>query len=636
MIKDIRALELLSPARDLSTGIAAIDCGADAVYIGAEHHGARAAAANSIDDIRLLCDYAHKFRAKIYVTLNTLIFDNELESVRELICRLYEVGVDALIIQDFSILEMNIPPIELHASTQCDIRTVEKAVLMERLGFSQIVLPREMTAEEILKVHQNTNVTLEAFVHGALCVSYSGDCRASFVNGGRSANRGECAQICRLPYNLTDGDGNVIKTAQHLLSLKDLNRLNNLAELIDAGISSFKIEGRLKSVDYVRNVTAAYSEALNRYIDLHKNRFVRSSCGISHAGFRPDVSKSFNRGFTTYFLNNPNPGKSALGSHATAKFVGETLGTVSIEKNAIKIKGSDSISLNNGDGLTFFDMKGMFRGFRVNKVENRLIYPNLSRNEYPDHGTLIYRNYDKRFADIINKAKSLRKIRTSIRLEYNEGILRLEAIDERGCHAIITHCYKYNPANTNQKDFRYKNLTKTGDTIYHIERVEDLVEEKMFIQASILSELRRRLIEALDNAAASTYPLPNSKWPKRKPLCQLSNEPQPQEKSLSSPSGVFTPISNRLSKKLCDRLKVANVEDAIEVLPTTVTEKEIRVMTSRYCLRRELGYCMKTPEGRLLKEPLTLAPVNSSVRTMRLEFDCRNCRMHVYALPSRR
>lgn len=345
-------LELLAPARDAATAKVAIDCGADAVYIGAGHHGARAAAGNSIDDIRDVCEYAHRFGVRIYVTLNTLVYDNEIDDVRQLVLDLYGAGVDALIVQDMSLMKMDIPPIELHASTQCDVRTPEKARFMEAVGMSQIVLPREFTLDEIRAVRAVTTVPLEVFVHGALCVSYSGDCRASFVNGGRSANRGECAQMCRLPYDVFDGDGHRVDVDPYVLSLRDMNRLADLADLVEAGASSFKIEGRLKSAEYVCNVVLAYSSALNRIVETNPERYRRASFGRVDTDFVPDVSKTFNRGFTNYFLRGEQPAPASLASMRTPKHVGRRVGRV-VRADARSITLNADAELANGDGLGF-------------------------------------------------------------------------------------------------------------------------------------------------------------------------------------------------------------------------------------------------------------------------------------------
>lgn len=617
MIKTPVRLELLAPARDLHTAMVAINSGADAVYIGADHHGARANASNSVADIRKLCEYAHRFRVKVYVTLNTLVYENELNIVRSLICQLYDAGVDALIVQDMAILEMEIPPIELHASTQCDIRTPEKALFMQQAGFEQLVLPREMSIKEILEVRKKTSVKLEAFVHGALCVSYSGDCRASFVNGGRTANRGECAQICRLAYNLIDGEGNRTLSNKHLLSLRDMNRLHHLETLIDAGVTSFKIEGRLKSVDYVRNVTLAYSEALNKIIDSSPELYIRASYGRIISDFVPDLSRSFNRGYTDYFLSD-RPGKGELATFNTPKHVGVPVATVrQSNKNFLTI--NSKVPIANGDGLGYFEKNGEFKGFRVNRADGDRIYVTKQTLVIPS-GTVLYRNYDKHFIDRLSSSKTKRIIHVEIAIEYISGSIRLTANDERGCRYTLVQPYKAEIAQSPQKTNRKKILVKTGDTIYNVTNVIDRVNDDVFIPASILTELRRRLLTGLDSAAAACYPIKL----RIKPPEKISNAP--------AAADMHWNIANSLARNFYEKCGTRIEADALEVQPIGERDKEIHVMTTRYCLRRELGCCLKEPDGKKLAEPLTLIPQTDSVRSMRIEFDCKNCCMRLYAL----
>ena len=336
---DPRKLELLAPARDADIAVEAILHGADAVYMGPPNHGARKAASNSIDDIKRVVDFAHIFNARVYVTVNTIIYENELTAVEKMIGQLYRAGVDALIIQDMGILRMDIPPIELHASTQCDIRTPEKALFLQNVGFSQLVLARELSIDEIKDITKTVSVPVEVFVHGALCVSYSGRCQAGFVYNGRSGNRGECSQICRLPFTLKDADGKTWKKEKHLLSLKDLNQLENLESLIDAGASSFKIEGRLKELPYIKNVVSAYRQELDRIIENSEGILQRSSFGSSQVSFTPSLVKSFNRGFSHYFLNGTS--RKGIASFDTPKSVGEPI--------------NDIRKLNPGDGISYFD-----------------------------------------------------------------------------------------------------------------------------------------------------------------------------------------------------------------------------------------------------------------------------------------
>lgn len=624
-------LELLAPAKDLETAIAAINSGADAVYIGAEHHGARASASNSIEDIKRLCEYAHRFRVRIYVTLNTLVYDNELEDVRRLIWQLYEAGVDALIVQDMALLEMNLPPIPLHASTQCDIRTPEKALFLQNAGFSQLVLPREMTLEEISEVRKVTNVPLEGFVHGALCVCYSGDCRASFVSGGRSANRGECAQICRLPYSLIDGNGKKIVAGRHLLSLKDLNRLSKLKEMIDAGITSFKIEGRLKSKQYVSNVTAAYSDALNQIVQSSGGALRRSSFGSCSRDFHPDLLKTFNRGYTTYFLDGKKPQAGENGSMLTPKHVGTKVATI-LGGHSKTINVKSETPLANGDGMGFFDATGTFVGFRVNRFEQGRILLNEPLKDFPKPGTALYRNYDKAWDDRLTSSKSLRTIAVKALLQTTENGIALTLNDERACQITVFAEISPDVAKSPQKEQRLRVLTKTGDTIYRVTEIIDMIPEECFVAASVLTDLRRRAIAALDSAATATYA-----FERRNPLRDPdTNQPSASQLFGRSELDLHDNVANRLAEQFYRRHGLTIKEYAIEAQPLKNLDREVRVMTSRHCIRRELGLCLKTAQGRAVAEPLTLIPEDSAVRPMRLEFDCQNCQMHVSALPSQK
>lgn len=616
-------LELLAPARNLSTGIAAIDSGADAVYIGAMHHGARAAAGNSVDDIEKLCRYAHRFRARVYVTLNTLIYDEEIEEVEKLVRDLYKIGVDALIVQDMAFFKMNIPPIPLHASTQCDIRTVEKACFLRNIGFDRIVLPREMTLEEIRSVRESTDVPLEGFVHGALCVCYSGDCRASLVNGGRSANRGECAQICRLSYDLIDGNGKVVMANRHFLSLKDMNRIGHLAEMAEAGITSFKIEGRLKSENYVRNVVSAYSDALNQFVEANNDRFCRASYGSAQLSFRPDVNKAFNRGFTSYFLDDTQPRQAALASMLTPGHVGEKVAEViSVKDRILRVK--TFVDISNGDGLAYFDENKKFIGFRVNRVEGDVLHLAKPLTNHPRPGTILYRNYDKAFDDQISGSVARRLINVRMRLDLMTGGIKLTLADERGCQVTEAVEIECDTARMPQREARRRALEKTGDTIYKVSEVVDDVPEDVFIPISALTNLRRRAVEALDSAAAATFPtlsamrhtssLPKSEYPKKQ-------------------VDMHDNVSNGLSRRFYMEHGAEVVEPALEItLRHEKKQTPTRVMTTRYCLRRELGACLKKPEGRMLKEPLVLKSADGKTHPMALDFDCASCRMHVSAL----
>ncbi len=401
----MQTVELLSPAKNATFGIEAINHGADAVYIGAPKFGARSAAGNSMQDIESLINYAHKFNARIYIALNTILKGNELPEAQQLIRNLYNVGADAIIIQDMGILQLDLPPIALHASTQTDNRTVEKVDFLEKAGFSQVVLARELSLEQIKNISSRTSVPLEVFVHGALCVSYSGQCYISQSLGKRSANRGECAQYCRLPYNLIDAEGKTILADKHLLSLKDLNLSNYLTDLIDAGVYSFKIEGRLKDLDYVKNVTAFYRQRLDEILSTSKTK-KKSSSGNIFYFFEPNPEKTFHRGSTCYFLHGRT--EDTIASFDTPKSTGEYIGKINdVTKNYFTIsKNKLSPTLHNGDGLCFINKRGEFCGFRLNKVEENRLYP--AQMPMIDKNTTVYRNLDYEFSG--NRSSVYRQI----------------------------------------------------------------------------------------------------------------------------------------------------------------------------------------------------------------------------------
>jgi putative protease len=604
-------LELLAPARNADIAIEAIKHGADAIYIGAPAFGARAAATNSIDDIKRAVDYAHPFGVKIYVTLNTILYDNELDEVQQIVNQLYHIGVDGLIVQDMAYLKLDLPPIALHSSTQCDTRTPDKAQRLEQSGFSQIVLARELSLEEIRRIRAVTTVPLEGFVHGALCVSYSGNCQASQLATGRSANRGECAQMCRLAYDLTDKTGKVIKQGQHLLSLRDMNRINRLADLADAGIQSFKIEGRLKDVNYVKNIVAAYRIALDRVIEQSEGRYCRASVGRSEFTFTPEPDKSFNRGFTEYFLNGrPAPGVR-MGNHATPKWVGTEIGFVLTASPQV-ITARLNTTLANGDGIGYFDKQGQFTGFRLNKVDGRKLFPASPVDIEP--GTTLYRNNDKQWEDMMQGKTATRTIAVNFTLRnIDSKRIALDADDERGNHITATIDSDFVEANTPQEANRQRNLAKLGATIYRLDNLTDLLGNR-FVAASVITELRRRATDLLDSAQRATY-----KYDRRR-------KSQLADNAFDGLTLTYHDnVSNRMAFDFYKSHGAKIKEKAIEV-DAPSRYKDVVVMTTRYCLRRELGACLKTPQAAQLPTDLQLrAPAG----IFRLEFDCRNCEMHV-------
>lgn len=596
------SIELLAPARNAAVAIAAIDAGADAVYIGASSHGARAAAGNATDDIQKVCDYAHRFGSRVYVTVNTIIYDSELPAVERLIWQLYGAGVDALIVQDLGVLRLNLPPIALHASTQCDIRTPQKARFLQDLGFSQLVLPRELTLEEIREIRRAVSVPLEGFVHGALCVSYSGDCRASLLNGGRSANRGECAQICRLPYDLTDATGGKVLENKHLLSLRDLNRLDCLADLINAGISSLKIEGRLKDVQYVRNVVSAYDRELRRL------GVSRTSDGETERKFIPDVARSFNRGFTRHFLTS-DPGRQA--SFDTPKSLGPEIASVVSAHGKTLILKDLRVPLANGDGLAFKTPAGVV-GFRVNRFDapNRVQTPEVIRGIKP--GARLHRSLDKAFADLLAGKSCQRYIALKLQLQRIEGALTLTDLTS-GVRA--THTFGPQPANTPQEEARKRVLAKLGDTPYRLVELDDRLGSE-FVPASVLTALRREFIVLMDASRACRF---------QRPLraAELSEAKWPEGESLDFHANVANDLAKTVYR---DHGVTGDIEPAWEVKPPEPGRN--LVMTTRYCLRRELGRCLKTPAGKELQGPLKL---KNPTLELELDFDCARCRMKVFS-----
>ena len=595
-------LELLAPAKNLACGIAAIDHGADAVYIGAPHFGARAAAGNSLEDIRQLCNYAHPFGVKVYVTVNTILYDHELDDVKDLLVCLAEVGVDAVLVQDMAILSLCPPGLTLHASTQTDNRTPEKVQWLKSLGFSRTVLARELSIDEIANIHRAVpDMPLEVFVHGALCVSYSGLCYASQYCFQRSANRGECAQFCRMRFSLEDADGREIERERYLLSLKDMNQSDNLLALAEAGATSFKIEGRLKDISYVKNVTAAYSERLNEIIRQHPEKYCRASLGHCTYTFKPDLKKTFNRGYTTYFAHGRQPN---IASFDTPKAVGEFVGTVKeIRNDSFNVAGTACFA--NGDGLCFLNQDRQFEGLRANRVAGNRIYPfKMPQGLRP--GMALYRNNDQEMERILSKTSSVRKIPVRLSLQAVDGGFELSASIGQLSTASCFFPLEYQQAQKPPRENIIRQLTKLGETIYECSEMDVSDDFNYFIPNSALSEMRRSVVEKLS-----------------------MQEPMLGEKIAANEAPKIAPsydypylynISNRLSRDFY------GVDD--------LTAYELKggegpVMQCRHCIRYSLGYCVKRggkrPEWR---EPLYL--VLGDGRRFRLEFDCKNCQMNVW------
>lgn len=611
----MQTLELLAPAKNLECGISAIDHGADAVYIGASRYGARAAAGNSIDDIKALCDYAHIYNAKVYVTVNTIIYDEELNDTLALCKNLSEIGVDALLLQDmglFSILNEgggtvhNISPMALHASTQTDNRTVEKVRWLASLGFKRVVLARELSSNEIAEIHRQVpEVELEVFVHGALCVSYSGQCYASQYCFSRSANRGECAQFCRMPFTLKDANGNIIEQSAHVLSLKDMAQLENLERLAEAGAVSFKIEGRLKDVDYVKNVTAAYSEKLNEICRKHPERYRRASMGRCTYIFVPNINKTFNRGYTTYFFHERQQG---VISPDTPKSLGEYVGKVKeIKKNYFSVASLESFC--NGDGFCFFNSRRQLVGFRVNKVDGNKLFPQLMPRELQP-GTILYRNHDQHFQALLTKSSAVRKIELTMQLTIESSSLTLCATDEQGYTCTTSETYTYQTAEKPQEQNIRLQLNKLGDTPYICKQLDILCDGDIpFIQSSILAKLRRdvtaqhlklsRKKKEVHRSSANQVPCPEYKY------SFLYNAANATAKDFYSHYGI----------------KAHSFE--------TDKAQDKLLMQCRFCIRYEAGFCSKKGIKIPWKEPLTLTLDDG--KTFLVKFNCNNCQMEIWA-----
>ena len=582
--------------------MAAIDHGADAVYIGAARFGARAAAGNSVADIRRLCDYARPFGVKVYVTINTILYDEELESTRLLLSELDDAGVDAILVQDMAVLSL-LPPsshLQIHASTQTDNRTPEKVRWLRDLGFSRAVLARELSVEEIAAIHREVpDVELEVFVHGALCVSYSGQCYASQCCFGRSANRGECAQFCRMKFSLYDAEGRAVERDRYLLSLKDLNQSDHLLELVEAGATSFKIEGRLKDASYVKNVTAAYSQRLNEIVRRYPDQYRRSSLGECRYTFTPDLRKTFNRGYTTYFLHGRKPD---IASFDTPKAVGEFVGTVKeLRGDSFNVAGTASFS--NGDGLCFLNDERQLEGFRANRVVGNRIYPyRMPHGLRP--GMRLFRNSDQEFDRLLAKPSAERRIPVRLSLRAVSDGFELSAGDV----AVRIPC-EHQQAQKPPRENIIRQLSKLGDTVYTCTGVDLAADFNYFIPNSTLSELRRALVERLMNHGDRSL---------IRRECDAIKRPVP----MIHPSEVayLDNIANRLARDFY------GVED---VSAYELKGGEGPIMQCRHCIRYAMGYCVKNGGRRpSWREPLTLQLGDG--KRFRLEFDCRHCQMNVF------
>lgn len=609
-MKVLRKIELLAPARNLECGIEAVNHGADAVYIGAPKFGARAAATNSMDDIGRLTDYAHLYGVRIYVTVNTILKDEELKETEDMIWELYRRGVDALIVQDMGLTRLNLPPIPLHASTQMDNRTAGKVRFLTEAGFRQVVLARELSLDEIAAIHKACPDTpLEVFVHGALCVSYSGQCYASQACFGRSANRGECAQFCRLPFSLVDADGRVVVKDKHLLSLKDMNRLDMLEQLLDAGVTSLKIEGRLKDVAYVKNVTAAYSQRLDAILKRRKE-YVRASSGTCRLDFRPQPEKSFSRGFTHYFLEGRG---EDIASFDTPKSLGEAMGTLKEQRGGwVSVAGVKPF--HNGDGVCYLDEQGRLQGFRINRVEGNKLFPagNVARIR---PRTPLFRNLDQEFERALARKSAERKIGVRLRLEENAFGFSLTADDENDNRVTLAFGYAKERARTPQVENLRTQLAKLGGTPYELtEPAEIALTEEWFVPSSVVADWRRQVVERLTAARRINYRRELAVW-------------RPTHHAyLATTLTYLGNVMNDEARRFYLDHGVKAVAPAYEKQPAD----GVVLMFCRHCLRYSMGWCPVHQKGRSpYREPYYLA--SSDGRRFRLEFDCKNCQMKVLA-----
>ncbi len=606
-----RQIELLAPAKNVECGTAAINYGADAVYIGAPKFGARANAGNTLRDIEELAAYAHRYWAKVYVTLNTLLFDNELEEARTLAHEVYDAGADALIIQDMALLEMDMPPIPLFASTQTHNVDIERIKFLEHVGIQRVILARELSLKQIRDIRSATNVEIESFVHGALCVSFSGQCYFSHATQGRSANRGECAQSCRMKYSLEDGAGRVLARDKHLLSLKDLNLSAHLSDLLEAGVTSFKIEGRLKDIDYVKNVVAFYRLRLDELME--KDESIRpASSGSTIITFTPDPERTFNRGTTQYFIRGRKKGIASLN---TPKSIGKTIGTVTrVGRNNFEI--DTELSLANGDGICYFDENDDLQGVNVNRAEGAKIFPQDMRTIRV--GTVIYRNYDKEFVHALERDKTARKISVRISVAESAEGIAAAAVDEDGVTARIDHpCEKAAAQNPERAvETIVGQMKKSGASVFAVEEVQVNLDGAYYFPVSVLNAIRRDLLVLLEAERAKNRPHLRS-------MIEKNTVPYPI-RTLDYTSNV----ANKRAAEFYRRHGVTTIEPAFELRSDV---KGTVIMTTKHCLNFQFGMCegKKKDECATDDEKEQLLFLNDGKRKYSLEFDCDACMMKI-------
>lgn len=607
-------LELLAPAKNADYGIEAIRHGADAVYIGGPAFGARATAGNSVEDIARLCTFAHKYHAQVFVAINTILMDDELETAEKLIWDVYNAGADALIVQDMGVLQLHLPPIALHASTQMDNRNPEKVAFLEQVGFSQVVLARELGLSQIREVAAHTNMQIEFFIHGALCVAYSGLCNLSHAFSNRSANRGECSQMCRLPGNLKTRQGDVLAQNEHLLSLKDNNQTDNLEALIDAGVRSFKIEGRLKDLSYVKNVTAHYRQKLDA-IMARRPEFVASSHGRTEHTFTPDPEKTFNRGSTDYFVNERSQG---IKDFRSPKYIGQDVGkVVAIGKDFIQV--SSTHEFNNGDGLAYFppnyamakQSDDKLQGLRVNRAEGHKLHV-LQVPRDLRVGMTLYRNHNQAFETLLSKESAKRIIGVDMRLTDTATGVALTLTDIYGLSATVELAVEKTPATDAEKTLQTirTQLSKLGSTDFTAREISIETAQPWFLPASVLNGLRRDAVAALELARVEGYQRPKP-W-------KYNQDAVYPFKHLS----YLGNVANEKAKDFYQRHGVIEIQDTYE--KNGVTE-DVPLMITKHCLRFNFNLCPKEVPG-IKADPMVLEIGND---VLKLVFDCPKCEMMV-------
>jgi 23S rRNA 5-hydroxycytidine C2501 synthase len=607
-----KKIEILAPAKNLIQGMAAINAGADAVYIGAPQFGARTNATNSVEDITEMVRYAHLFKAQVFVVINTILYDDELNQCKKLIHELYAIGVDALIVQDMAIMEMDLPPIVIHASTQANNRDAKHVKFLKDAGMKRAVLARELNLDQVREISEATDIELEFFVSGALCVSFSGNCYMSIAGGERSANRGSCAQNCRLPYNLTDGTGKTLIANSHLLSIKDLDLSDQLPNLIEVGVTSFKIEGRLKDMVYVKNNTSFLRKKLDTFLDANTDKYQKASSGRTFYNFEPEMDRSFNRGYTDYFVNKR---KEKIGNWDSPKSQGQLIGNVlEVKTNGYVIENYEK--LNNGDGLYFINANGEADGANINIIINNVVVPNTFKPLAV--GTVIYRNSDAEFNKMVEKENSaVRKI--GVKLYFNETAdgFQLLAIDEDGYQNIGSMQVEKVLANSTESVIPNikKNLGKTGNTPFVVDEIEVDFSENWFLPISKINEIRREVLEQLIDIRVAEYHRETFQITK-------TDHPYPVQKL-----DFMYNVSNKLARAFYKRHGVTEIEKAFEL---QWDPGKARVMTTKYCVKYELGKCARFQRetmGEKLVEPLSLKHGENEYK---LKFNCKPCEMEIW------